>query len=291
SRGRQNARYALFAAGIFFLVWALAGPQFGAHLEMAARRGVDVVVCLDVSRSMLAEDLKPNRLERARNLVGGLLDRLEGDRVGLVVFAGRAFVQCPLTLDYGAVRLLLGTASLASIPSQGTALGDALRVARSCFEEGDRQYKAILLVSDGEEQEPGAWAQAEAAGAEGVRIYAVGVGTPEGELIPERDGAQLDYHKDREGNYVRTRLSEKLLRDVALAANGAYYRSTLSGSELHAIHDAIANMEQKDVGSQRVTRYEERYQIPLGLAILCLAVAALLPEQVRRRAEWRGRFA
>ena len=291
SRGRQSAKYALFVTGLFFGLWALAGPQFGARLEMAERRGVDVVVCLDVSRSMLAQDIRPSRLERARHQIGELLDRLEGDRVGLVLFAGKAFVQCPLTLDYGAVRMLLTTVDAGSIPSQGTALADAVALARTCFEEGDRQYKAIVLLSDGEELTGDAVRAAEAAGAEGVRLFAIGVGTPEGELIPVQGKEGVDYHKDAAGQYVKTRLGERVLRDMALAANGAYLRGTLAGKEINAIQDAIANMEQKDVGSERVTRYEERYQIPLALAILCLAAEFLLSDRVQRRREWQGRFA
>lgn len=291
SRGRQTGKSALFVAGVFFGLWALAGPQFGARLEMAQRRGVDVVVCLDVSRSMLARDVKPSRLERARHQIGELLDRLEGDRVGLVLFAGKAFVQCPLTLDYGALRMLLASVDAGSMPSQGTALADAVDLARTCFDEVDRQYKAIVLLSDGEEHVGDAVRAAEAAGAEGVRLYAVGMGTPEGELIPVVGRGGVDYHRDSEGQYVKTRLGEKVLRDMALAANGAYFRSSLTGREIGAVQGAIANMEQKDVGSERVTRYEERYQIPLALAVLCLAAEFLLSDRVQRRGEWRGRFA
>lgn len=290
SRGRQSGKYALTVTGLSCAILALGGPQFGARLEMAERRGVDVMVCLDVSRSMLAEDVRPSRLERARYQIGELLDRLEGDRVGLILFAGKAFVQCPLTLDYGALRMLLTSVDAGSIPSQGTALAQAVSLARSCFEEGDRQYKAIVLLSDGEEHVGDAVREAEAAGAEGVRIYAIGVGTPEGELIPEV-GRPGDYHKDADGQYVKTRLGEKVLRDMALAANGAYARTSLSGREIGAIQDAIANMEQKDVGAERVTRYQERYQIPLALAILLLAAEFLLSDRVQRSREWRGRFA
>jgi len=291
SRARQNGKYALVVAALLLGLLALSGPQFGARLEMAERRGVDVVVCLDVSRSMLAQDIRPSRLDRARHLVDEVLDRLEGDRAALVLFAGKAFIQCPLTVDYGALRMLLAAADAGSIPSQGTDLAGAVSKARSCFEEGDRQFKAIVLLSDGEDHAGEAVGEAEAAGAEGVRLYAVGMGTPEGELIPVPGRGGVDYHKDTRGQYVKTRLAEKALRDMALAANGAYYRSTVSGREIDAVASAIANMEQKDVGAERLTRYEERYQIPLGLAIVCLLAEFLLSDRVQRRREWRGRFA
>jgi Ca-activated chloride channel family protein len=289
---RQYWKYALFVVGMAFLIAALSGPQFGAELAMAHRRGVDVVVALDVSRSMLAEDLKPNRLQRAKYHVGELVDRLQGDRVGLVVFAGKAFVQCPLTLDYGAFRLLLSSVDAGSIPVQGTAIGDAVATATRCFEVGDRQHKVVILFTDGEDHIADPVEQAERSAAEGVRIFTVGIGTPEGELIPVRDAERVDYHRDAEGHPVKTRLDERTLRDMAHASRAGYYRSSLSGSEIGVIADEIANMDQKEFDSERFNRYQERYQIPLGLAFICFAVGGFLSDGSRRRQrQWKGRFA
>ena len=289
---RQRAKLVLFVVGIFFLAMALLEPQFGTVLEMAQRKGVDVVVALDVSRSMLAEDVRPNRLERARFQIGELLDRLEGDRVGLVLFAGSAFIQCPLTVDYGAFRLLLSIVGAGSIPVQGTAIGDAIRLAIKCFDQGDRQHKVVVLFTDGEDHATEPMAAAQTAIEQGARVLIVGLGTPEGELIPlHKDDGQVDYHKDREGNYVKTRLDEATLRQVALATDGAYFRSSLKGAETELIYDVIANMDKKEFGSERFSQYAQRYQYPLFVAIVCLLLATMLPEASRREEEWQGRFA
>ena len=292
NRSVQRTKMVLFVVGMALLSVALVEPQFGTVLEMAKRKGVDGVVALDVSRSMLAEDVRPNRLERARFQIGELVERLEGDRVGLVLFAGGAFIQCPLTVDYGAFRLLLSVVGAGSIPVQGTAIGDAIRLALKCFDEGDRQHKVIVLLTDGEDHETDPMGAAEMAIDQGARVLVVGMGTPEGELIPLRgDDGQVDYHQDKQGNYVKTRLDEASSREVALATDGAYFRSSLKGAETELIYDLIANMDQKEFGSERFAQHEQRYQYPLFAAIVCLLLAAMLPEGNRKEEEWRGRFA
>ncbi|MEE2657084.1 MAG: VWA domain-containing protein [Candidatus Latescibacterota bacterium] len=295
SVARQNWKKVLVVAGICLLAIALSGPQFGVKFDMAQRRGVDVVVCIDVSRSMLAEDLLPNRLERARHAIGRLLDALEGDRVGLVVFAANAYVQCPLTLDYSALRMLLSAVDARTIPSQGTSIANAVKTAASCFNEGDRQFKTIVLFSDGEAHDGDAVDAARQAAEEGAQLFVVGMGTEEGELIPIRSngdrGGQVEYHKDRQGNYVRSRLDETGLRSIASAGEGAYFRASLSGGEIATIADRIAGLEEKDLGAERFVRYEERFQIPLVLSLICFFTEGYLSERVRRRGEWKGRFA
>ena len=293
SRGRQHLRSALLVAGIGLLALALTGPRFGVRLEMAQRRGVDVVLLLDVSRSMLAEDVRPNRLERARQAIGKLLDELKGDRVALVVFAANAYVQCPLTLDTPALRLLLGAVDVNAIPSQGTSLARAIDQAGRLFDPEEREHKVAVLFSDGEAH-TGSSAEAAARLADrGARLYCVGVGSPEGGLIPLRseEGSRMEYHKDRDGNYVKSRLDEAALREVASAGEGAYWRSSLTGRELEDLVDRISGLQQKELGSERFTRYEERFQIPLALALACFLAEGLLSERSRRRREWRGRFA
>ena len=290
-RKRRFARIALWCCGLLFLALALTGPQFGAKLAMAQRKGVDVVFALDVSRSMLAEDVRPNRIERAKYQIRRLLDRLEGDRVALVLFAGKAFTQCPLTLDYGALDMLLDVADISSFPAQGTSVGGAVALAARAFDPDDQQHKVIVLLTDGEDQGSGPLKAAQAAAAEGVRIFAIGYGSPQGELIPLRRDGQVEYHKDGEGNYVKTRLGEAALQDMALASDGAYFRSGIGDGEIDRIAEEIAAMDQKELGSTRFTQYEERFQVPLLLALLCFAVEALLPEGGRRGGDWRGRFA
>jgi Ca-activated chloride channel family protein len=293
SRPRQQIKSALVVGGIGLLILALTGPQFGIRLEMAERRGVDVVVVLDVSRSMLAEDVRPNRLQRARRAIHRLMDGLEGDRVALVVFAANAYVQCPLTLDISALRMLLGAVDVDAIPSQGTSLARALDRAAHVFDEGDQQHKVVVVFSDGEAHAGDAATAAGRLAEEGARVFCVGIGSSDGELIPLRadDGTHLDYHKDRDGNYVKSRLDETSLRDVAAAGEGAYWRNSLTAGELDELADRIAGVEEKELGSERFTRYEERYQIPLALALVCFLTEGLLSERSRSRREWRGRFA
>ncbi|NKB65550.1 MAG: VWA domain-containing protein [Candidatus Latescibacteria bacterium] len=292
SRSKQVARYGLAWAGVAFLLLAMTGPQFGTKLAIAQRKGVDVVFLLDLSRSMLAQDSKPSRLAQAKYQIGQLLDQLEGDRVGLVVFAGRAFVQCPLTLDHGAVRLFLDTIDTESMPVQGTAIGEAIGLANRCFDEGERRFKTMVLFTDGEDHQGDPVGAAERAAAEGARIFAVGLGTPAGELIPGQvaDGAS-GYHKDRRGNYVKSRLDEESLKQIALVAEGDYFRSTTNGGEIEEIATQIKNMDQKELGETRFTEYEERFQIPLLAALACLMAAAWLSDRRASGKEWKGRFA
>lgn len=292
SRGRQYGKGILLLIGVLFVVLASTGPQFGAKLAMAQRKGVDVVVALDVSRSMLAEDVRPNRLERAKYQIRELLEVLEGDRVGLVVFAGQAFVQCPLTLDYGAIDMFLDIIDAGTIPVQGTAIGDAVRVATRCFDEEDRKHKVIVLFTDGEDHVGEPIEAAEAAAEEGVRLFAVGMGTQAGELIPVRDEkGGVDFHRNRQGGPVKTRLDESVLKQMVLATDGDYYRSSLGSGELEAIKEQITRMDQKELGSTRFTQYEERFQAPLLLALICLFAEAFLGDGKSRQREWKGRFA
>lgn len=291
SRGRQSWKCAFLVAGVLFLVLALTAPQFGAKLAMAQRKGVDVVMVLDVSRSMLARDVRPSRLQRAKYQIARLMERLQGDRVGLVVFAGEARVRCPLTLDHEVLRTFLEVVDTRSIPVQGTAIGDALVLAAGCFEEGERSHKAVVLFTDGEEHVGEPLEAAEGIAAEGVRVFAVGMGTEGGELIPGQDEeGSLNYHKDALGQYVKTRLDEPMLEQIALGTGGDYFRSSLGGGELDALHEQISGMDEKEFGSLRFTSYEERFQIPLLVALLCFLAEAWMSDRRRLEGPWRGRF-
>ena len=285
---RQTTKYVLLLVGLTFVVLALTAPRLGAKLAMAQRRGVDVVVVLDVSRSMRAQDVKPSRLERAKYQIGQLLDALHGDRVALILFAGQAFVQCPLTVDYAAMDLFLDMVGTDTIPVQGSALDDALELALQSFAEEERQHRVIVVLTDGENHGDDPLSVADRAAESGVRIFALGIGTPEGELIPgEADG---DYHKDRRGQYVKTRLDEATLKQMAATTEGGYFRSSLKGRELEIIADRIAQTEQREFGAARFTSLEERYQFPLFVAILCFVVETIVSDRKKETAEWRGRF-
>lgn len=291
SRGRLYAKGALLLAGTGFAILALTGPQFGARQEEVRRRGVDVVVVLDVSRSMLAEDVKPSRLERAKYQITQLSESLRGDRIGLILFAGQALVQCPLTLDHGALQMLLSRVDAGAVPVPGTAIAEAIRLAARSFPEGSRQYKVLVLFTDGENHEEDPLAAARKVASEGVRVFAVGLGTPEGELIPEEGAGSQNFHKDARGNYVKTRLDEEALQQIAQVGQGGYYHSSVGGSEIEAIAEQIGHMDQRDLGTSRFVQLEERFQVPLLLALVCFAAEAWLSERRRDLAEWKGRFA
>ena len=290
-RGRR-AKVALLLLSICLLVTALGRPQFGTRVETVRREGLDIVVALDLSNSMLAEDIIPNRLEKAKHSVGTLIRMLEGDRIGLVAFAGEAFVQSPLTVDYGAATMFLNAMSPTIVPVQGTNLGEALRVSLDAFEAGEQQHRILLLITDGEDHE-GAVAQGiEAALEAGVRIYTVGVGSTDGVPIPAFDeaGRRSGYVRDENDEIVTSRIDEATLEIIATETGGRYMRSTPSENELDDLADEIAGMAGREFEAQQVTLFEERYQVFLGLALMLLVVETLVPDRRRAKEQWTGRF-
>jgi len=282
----------LTLASVALLVLALARPQFGTRVETVQSEGQDVVVALDVSRSMLAEDVAPNRLERARLEIMRIIQRLEGDRIGLVAFAGNAFVQSPLTIDYGAATLFLNAMDPGLIPVQGTNLGEALTVALDAFEEGTRDYRVLVVVTDGEDHE-GEIAQAlERAVEEGVRIHTVGIGSLEGVPIPEFNaaGARNGFLRDDEGNVVTTRLDESTLIRVAESTGGRYFPALGLRANLDPLIEEITGEEGRELEVREVTQFDEQFQIFLGLALALLLVESLMSDRRTDKAIWVGRF-
>jgi Ca-activated chloride channel family protein len=281
---RRGARLALVLAGLGALSLALARPQWGTRLQEVRRRGIDVVLAVDVSRSMLAQDVRPSRLDLAKEALGDLIDRLPGDRIGLVAFAGSAQVFCPLTLDHAAARIFLDVLDPTMIPEPGTALAGAIDRAASLFDPGERQHKVIVLFTDGEDHDTEPLAAARRAAEQGIVLFAVGVGTPAGEPIPLRgdDGRVVDYVRDEAGQVVTSRLQAGLLEEMARATAGSYYPATPGQEELDRIAEEVAGMDQKDLSSRLATNLEDRYPIPLVAAVLLLSGEALLAERDRR---------
>ncbi|MBN1130357.1 MAG: VWA domain-containing protein [Chitinispirillaceae bacterium] len=287
---RQVVKWTLFVAFFFFLVLALVRPRFGVKMEVFERRGIDLMVALDISESMLAEDIAPNRIDRARHEIGKLFDLLKGDRVGLIVFAGESFVQCPLTLDYGAAKMFLGAISTGWVQIQGTALADAIKQATAAFRSKERKYKVLVLISDGEDHEGNAIEAAKEAATEGVIIYTVGMGSESGVPIPlSKGGGNVVYKKDRNDNLVMTRLDPVTLEKIAIEGRGRYFHAG-TDLDLTRIISEIEKMEKKELGSSRLNMYEERYQIFLFIAVILLLVEFFIPQRVRRTEEWKGRF-
>lgn len=292
SRRGLIAKRVLLLSSLTLLIVALARPQFGTRVETVRREGQDIVVALDVSRSMLAEDIAPNRLEKAKLAVSRLIDRLEGDRIGLVAFAGEAFVQSPLTVDYAAARLFLNAMEPDLVPIQGTNLGAALDVSLRAFDEQERQHRVLIVITDGEDHEGEIDEAVARANESGIRIYTVGIGSPEGVPIPDFDaqGRRRGFKRDADGNVVTTRLEEATLRRIADETGGSYTRVTARGNELDDLAEQIAGMEGREIEAQRLTQYEERYQIFLGLALALLVVELFVPDRRRPAAKWTGRF-
>lgn len=291
---RPAVKMALTLMGFALLVVALANPQFGTKIEKSKRAGSDVAICLDVSNSMMAEDLQPNRLERSKRAVTNLLNSLAGDRVSLVVFAGTSYIQMPLTNDYSAAKLFLDQVSCDMIGTQGTAIGDAIEKAMQSFGYGDpdREWvknkgRAIVVISDGENHEDDAVGAARDAQKEGVRVCTIGMGLPEGTPIPEYNSRsqRTGYKRERGGSIIMTHLNEEMLRDIAEAGNGVYVRASNAGSGLSDITKIIEGMEKEEFGEAVFSAYESRYQYPLVAGLLCLLAEVLINE--RRNRKWK----
>ena len=293
SRGGQLTRTVLLLAAVVLLVTALARPQFGDRVDTVRREGQDVVVALDLSASMEAEDVAPNRLAAAKLAVGRLIERLDGDRIGLVAFAGEAFVQSPLTLDYAAAALFLNAMEPDLGPVPGTDLGQAIEVALDGFGEPGERNRQLVVITDGEDHEGAIDAAVERAADEGVRVYTVGLGSTEGVPIPSFDesGAPNGFLRDDEGSVVTTRLDDVTLQRVADRTGGAYYHAAAgAGAAFDRLVEELTGGEGGEIESREVTRYEEQYQIFLGLALLLLAAEALISERRRVAEAWIGRL-
>jgi Ca-activated chloride channel family protein len=271
----------LIILSILFIIISLAGPQYGARLVEVKRRGVDIIVALDCSKSMLSEDIKPNRLEKAKSELKTLIHKLDGDRIGIIVFAGTAFLQCPLTVDYEAATMFLNLIDTNTVPIPGTLIGDAIRLAIKSFSQKERKYKVLILLTDGEDHRSNPLDAAKEAKKNGIRIFTIGIGESIGEPIPIRDesGKIISYHKDKQGKIVTSRLDEELLQKIALETNGKYYHATASEFELDNLLNEINSMEKKELKSTKQIRYENRYQIFLFLAFLSLVIEWILPER------------
>ncbi len=279
--GRQKAKAILMFLSYIFLVLALSRPQIGTTLELVKRSGLDIMIGLDISASMLAEDIKPNRLRKAKHAISTLIDRLEGDRVGLIGFAGDSFVQCPLTLDYAAAKLLLDALDIDTISQSGTEISQAIEVAASSFNQEEDKYKVLLFFTDGEDHGKKAIEAAEAAANQGVRIYCVGVGfSNQGVPIPLRgaNGAFRGYKHDRNGEPIVTKLEAGLLREIAQLTGGNYYQATPDEAEIGRLFAELTAIEKREIEERQFTRYEDRFQYFLAFALLCLVWEFLLSE-------------
>ncbi|MBQ7194485.1 MAG: VWA domain-containing protein [Bacteroidales bacterium] len=279
SASKGWVRIILFALAFFFFVIGLARPQVGAKLSERQTRGAEIMICLDVSNSMLAEDYSPCRLDRAKLAISRITERLQDDRIGLIIFAGTAFVQLPITTDYVSAKMFLSSIDQSSVPVQGTAIGDAISLAVKSFSAQSEKSRAIIVITDGENHEDDPVAAARQAAEAGVKVYTIGVGSAQGQPIP-MDGELL---KDKDGNIVVTRLDEKTLREVARAGGGSYVHAGGEEFGLNPIIDDLRRMEDEAFQSVVFEEYDEQYMYFFAIALVLFIIEMLIGERRSRR--------
>ncbi len=282
---RQVWKYVLLLSVVILSILALARPQWGFQWQELHREGLDIIVAIDTSRSMLTQDVKPNRLERTKLAVKDLLKKIDGDRIGLAAFAGEAFLVSPLTIDYNGFTLSLNDLNAESIPRGGTSISSAIEEAIKGYEKIPAEYKAVIIITDGENLEGDPLAAAKKAKEKGIKIYCVGIGTREGELIRiQNELGNFQFLKDENGNFIKSRLNEAILKAIARITGGAYVRASGAEFGLDLIYEQqLSKIEKREFESKMEKRYYERFQIPLALALVLLIMETLL--STRRKNE------
>ena len=280
SKAKVWLRLSLFAIAFMFFILGISRPQMGAILKEHKTRGAEVMVVLDVSNSMLAQDYSPNRLERAKLAISRMVDKLRDDRIGLIVFAGNSFVQLPITTDYVSAKMFLSSISTESVPIQGTAMGEAISTALRSFSAQSDKSRAIIVITDGENHEDDPVAAARQAAELGVRVFTIGVGSPQGTMIPMGDG---EYLEDREGNPVVTRLDEKVLQEVAEAGKGLYVHAGNREFGLDPVIEEISRMDDEEYNSIVFEEYDELYMYFLAVAFFFLVLEMLIGDRRSKR--------
>ena len=278
--GKRRAAAVLKILGLLLFVLALLGPLIGAKLTEFKQKGLDVFVAVDCSLSMQTEDLKPNRMAYAKIILQQLIDRLAGSRIGVIAFAGQAYVECPLTIDTGAAKEALDAIDVGSVPVPGTVIGDAIRTAVKGLKAGEGAGRVLVLLTDGEDHHSDPEGAAKDAARVGLKIFTIGIGTQEGQPIPisDQDGNRIGYKQDKKGETVISKLDPKTLIAIAQETGGQYWSATPSGDEIDPLVHALESLQQGDQKTQLFNRFENRYQWPLALGILLLVAGLAIPE-------------
>lgn len=284
SNSKIITKFIILMIAYIFLIIGLANPQIGSKLIEGERKGIDIMIALDVSNSMLAQDIKPNRLERAKQAISKLIDKLGNDRIGIVVFAGNAYVQLPITTDYSAAKMFLTTINTKVVPTQGTAIGKAIELSAGSFDD-ESHSRAIIVITDGENHEDNAVDAAEEAAKKGIYVYTIGMGLTEGTPIPEYDqyNRQVGYKKDMQGNTVVTKLNESMLQQIASAGNGVYVRANNTQAGLSKVYEEINSLEKTEFESKMFSDYEDRFQYFIAVSLIFLIIELLIFE---RKSKW-----
>lgn len=282
STTKRHWKFVLFLLALSMLIIALARPQFGSKLEEMKREGIEIVIALDVSNSMRAEDIKPNRLERAKQAIITLIDKLEDDRIGLIVFAGDAYTQIPLTTDYRSARLFLSNIQPNIVSKQGTAIGSAIELGMRSFSQSEESSKVIVIISDGENHEGNALDLAAAASEKGIKIFTIGMGSNEGAPIPEKGKA--GFVKDRQGNVVISRMNAEMLSKIAAAGDGEYFTASNSNVGLNRLYNNLDKLQKAELESMSYSEYDDQYHYFVWAALFLLILEFLITERKGRLA-------
>jgi Ca-activated chloride channel family protein len=279
SSKRKILKYFLLLTALTSVIFIIAGPQFGLKLETVKRQGIEVMICLDVSNSMLAEDIMPNRLEKAKQMLARLTDDLNNDKMGLIVFAGDAFTQLPITSDYISAKMFLSSINPSMVSTQGTAIDAAINLAMRSFTPDEKASKAIILITDGETHEGDAVQAAKTAAEGGVKVNIVGIGLPKGAPIPLKGN---DYMRDNQGNVIVTQLNETMCQEIAKAGNGLYVRADNTNGALKALQNELDKMSKSDIESKVYSEYDEQFPTIAWIALILLIIELLIFERKNR---------
>lgn len=284
SRSRANIRFSIWAIGFSFLIIGASNLQFGDKKQTLKKAGINLIICLDVSKSMMAEDIKPFRLKRAKLAISKIINSLGSDRIGIVVFAGDAYLQLPLTSDHSAAKMYLDNISTDLIPIQGTNIANALELAIESFPDGSPTNKAVVIISDGEEHDGKAIELAESASEDNIKVYAVGLGSLIGSTIPKyRNGKKAGIKKDRSGSAIITRLNEPSLRAIAKAGKGKYVHGSNASLGLSAMMDDIGGIKKTEYDTKEFTSYDSKFQFFIGIGLLLIIIEFLI---IRKKGKW-----
>jgi Ca-activated chloride channel family protein len=288
SDSRLVVKFILLMTGYLFLIIGISNPQIGSKLIEGERKGIDIMIALDVSNSMLAEDIKPNRIEMSKQAISRLIDELETDRLGIVVFAAGAYIQLPITTDYAAAKMFLTSINTKIVPTQGTAVGQAIELAVGSFDEATHS-RAIIVITDGENHEDDALKAAKEAAGKGIKVYTIGMGLPDGAPIPEFNqyNRMIGYKKDSQGSTVVSKLNEPLLQQIAAAGEGTYVRANNTQAGVKTIYDEISKLEKTEFETRMFSDYEDRFQYFIAVSLILIIIELFIFE---RKSKWLSRI-
>ncbi len=283
SDSRSAVKFIILLLAVLAGIIMLSRPQFGSKIEDVKKQGVEVIIALDVSNSMLSEDIQPDRLTRAKQAISRLVDNLSNDKIGLIVFAGDAYTQIPITTDYVSAKMFLSTISPEMVPKQGTAIGAAIKLGMRSFSPGEGQSKALIIITDGENHEDDPVAAAEEAAKAGIVIHTIGIGSAEGVPVPVTINGRKDYLKDANGNTVISRLDEDILKRIAITGNGSYVRANNTNIGLDQIYADIRKMKKQELESTQYTEYNDQFQVFAAMALFLLVAEFIIMDRKNRR--------